>query len=92
MKKLIVYLIFVSTANLSPAQVDLGYYLPDGITYKANVPRPASVIGHEVGEWHVSHDRLVNYMKALANASDRVTLGETGRTYEGRPLLLLIIT
>ncbi|HEY9489297.1 MAG TPA: M14 metallopeptidase family protein, partial [Chryseosolibacter sp.] len=51
-----------------------------------------SVIGHEVGEFHVSHDRLVQYMEVLDRASDRVTLEITGYTHEARPLLLLTIT
>lgn len=74
------------------AQVDLGYYLPDGARFNPAIPTPAAVIGHEVGEWHISHDRLVNYMMALDKASDRITLEVTGQTYEARPLLLLTIT
>ncbi|MEL0202049.1 MAG: M14 family metallopeptidase, partial [Flavobacteriaceae bacterium] len=49
-------------------------------------------MGYEVGEWHVSHDRLVQYMTALAQASDRITLENRGYTFERRPLLLLTIT
>src|SRR5688572_24436269 len=74
------------------AQADLSYYLPDGATYNPDIPTPKSVIGHEVGEFHVSHDRLVSYMYALDKASDRITLDVTGYTHEGRPLLLLTIT
>ncbi len=92
MKKLIVYLIFVLFVKSASAQVDLNYYLPDGISYNPAIPTPASIIGHEVGEWHISHDRLVSYMMALDKASDRVTLEVTGQTYETRPLLLLTIT
>lgn len=92
MKKLIVYLVFVFASKSAFCQVDLSYYLPEGISYNSNIPTPASVIGHEVGEWHVTHDRMVNYMMALDKASDRITLEVTGQTYEGRPLLLLTIT
>lgn len=74
------------------AQVDLSYYLPDSVTYNPAVPTPKSVIGHEVGEWHISHDRLVNYMYALDKASDRISLEATGYTHEARLLLLLTIT
>lgn len=72
--------------------VDLSYYLPDKVQYNTAIPTPQSVIGHEVGEWHVSHDKLVSYMYALDRASDRITLEVTGYTHEGRPLLLLTIT
>ncbi len=67
-------------------------YLPEGVTYDASIPKPEDVIGAQVGEWHVRHDQLVNYMRALADASDRITIQETGRTHENRPLLLLTIT
>ncbi|MEO8472049.1 MAG: M14 family metallopeptidase [Chryseolinea sp.] len=93
MRKIILLGFFsISIALVANGQPDLSYYLPDGITYHPSVPTPKSIIGHEVGEWHVTHDRLVNYMYALDKASDRVSLEVTGQTYEGRPLLLLIIT
>ena len=56
------------------------------------VPTPESVLGWEVGDWHVRHDQLVQYMQAVAAASPRVSLEITGYTHEQRPLLLLAIT
>ncbi|MAZ73017.1 MAG: zinc carboxypeptidase [Flavobacteriaceae bacterium] len=72
--------------------VKLDYYLPNNVTYNQNIPTPKSVIGHEVGDWHITHDKLTHYMQALANASDRITLENRGTTFEGRPLVLLTIT
>jgi hypothetical protein len=73
--------------------VNLSYYLPAHVQYDAAVPVPKKIIGHEVGEWHVTHDKLVMYMKALAQASpSRVAIQVTGTTYEGREQLLLTIT
>ncbi|MAR62687.1 MAG: zinc carboxypeptidase, partial [Flavobacteriaceae bacterium] len=46
----------------------------------------------EVGEWHVTHDKLVQYMYAIANSSDRIIIEETGKTYENRPLLILKVS
>ncbi len=69
----------------------LTYFLPD-ISYDASIPTPEKVLGYQVGEWHVSHDQLLNYFRTLAAASDRIKLVETGRTYENRPLINLIIT
>ncbi|GAB2833697.1 M14 family metallopeptidase [Ferruginibacter profundus] len=72
---------------------DLSYYLPNDVTYNPAIPKPRDIIFHEVGEWHVTHDRLVNYMKAIAAAApDRVKLETMGFTYEQRPQVLLIIT
>lgn len=91
MKKIIFLLVF--TATITNAQkVDLSYYLPSNISYNSAIPTPASVIGHQVGEWHVSHDKLVEYMKVLAASSNRITIETVGKTYEDRPLVLLIIT
>ncbi len=91
MRKLIA-LIFVFISNLSFSQ-DLRYYLPDSVNYDPAIPKPKDVIFHEVGEWHVTHDRLVNYMQAVAKAAPgRVKLETMGFTYEGRPQVLLIIT
>ncbi|MCL6272709.1 M14 family metallopeptidase [Muricauda sp. 2012CJ35-5] len=78
--------------SLSAQTVGLDYYLPDGLNYNPNIPKPADVIGHEVGEWHVTHDKLVYYMQQLANSSDRITIEDRGTTFEGRPLVLLTVT
>lgn len=74
------------------AQVDLSYYFPPNIQLNPAIPTPQSVIGHQVGEWHITHDRLVNYMMALDKASDRISLEVIGQTHEMRPILLLTIT
>ena len=79
--------------GLRAASQDLSYYLPQQVTYNPAIPKPKEVIYHEVGEWHVTHDRLVSYMKAVAAAApDRVKLELMGFTYESRPQVLLIIT
>jgi len=73
-------------------QVELKDYLPEGVTYNENVPTPKSVIGHEIGEWHITHDKLVYYFYNLAEASSKVRVEKIGQTYEYRPLLNVIIT
>ncbi len=84
---------FLLFAAYSASAQDLKYYLPDSVTYNADIPKPKDIIYHEVGEYHVTHDRLVNYMKAIAAAApERVKLETIGFTYEQRPQLLLIIT
>lgn len=84
---LLAFLFIESTAQ------DLSYYLPQNVQYNPAIPKPKDIIYHEVGEWHVTHDRLVNYMKAMAVAApDRVKLETMGFTYESRPQVLLIIT
>jgi hypothetical protein len=93
MKKALSLLIFICLSTIYAQQkVDLSYYLPQDISYNTNIPTPESIIGFQVGDWHVSHDKLVEYMKVLAKTSDRITIENRGKTYEGRPLLLLTIT
>ena len=91
MKKLLLLCLFVSFSSMAQ-KVDLSYYLPKDVSYNKSIPTPVSVIGHEVGEWHITHDKLVEYMKALAASSDRINIEFTGKTFEDRPLLLLTIT
>ena len=81
----------VSTA-LAAQTPGLDYYLTQKTTYNTEIPTPESVLGWQVGKWHVSHDKLVEYMRALAASSDRIQLVEYGHTYEDRPLLVLVIT
>ena len=88
----VILAIFLTTFSTTAQQLDLRYYIPDNERYNNNIPTPKEVIGHEVGEWHVTHDNLVAYMRALAKASDRISIEDRGKTYEGRPLLLLTIT
>lgn len=82
---------FIAFASYAAGKPTVAY-LPDGIELDPTIPTPESVIGFKVGEWHIRHDLLVNYMRALAEASDRISLQVTGYTHEQRPLLLLTIT
>ncbi|MBL0083350.1 MAG: hypothetical protein IPP37_13430 [Saprospiraceae bacterium] len=78
-------------ANDGSLKKSLSYYLPD-ISYNAKITTPERFFGHQVGEWHVSHDRLVEYLKLLADQSDRVDFVVYGRTHENRPLVNLYIS
>ena len=92
MYKITLLILLVTSTLFSQTQTDLSYYLAQDLDYNTSIPTPESVIGHNVGEWHISHDKLVQYMYALAEASDRITIKSRGETFEGRPILLLTIT
>jgi len=92
MNRLLIICFLSSLIATSQNNTDLSYYLPQDINYNQKIPTPESVIGHDVGEWHITHDKLVQYMYALAKASDRITIEDRGETFEDRPLLLLSIT
>ena len=88
----VVLLLGISKNIAQDYSVNLDYYLPTNVSYNPNIPTPKSSIGHQVGDWHITHDKLVQYMYALASSSDRITIEDRGATFEGRPLLLLTIT
>ncbi len=91
MRKLTLLIFFIAAALTTAAQ-SLDYYLPQ-ISYSDEIPKPKEIINHEVGEWHVTHDRLILYMKALAKARpDRIKLEKMGLSFETREQVLLIIT
>lgn len=92
MKKNILIVIVCSVFLQVQAQQDLSYFLPNNVSYNPDIPTPKEVVGHEVGEWHISHDKLVKYMETLANISDRMTLKVHGRTFENRAVLSLTVT
>ncbi|MDR2763819.1 MAG: peptidase M14 [Tannerella sp.] len=72
---------------------DLAYFLPQGNqTYNPQIPTPESILGFQIGQQHADWGQVVNYMKALAACSDRVTVKETGRTYQRRPFLEVVFT
>ena len=75
------------------AAQDLSYYLPTNVIYNAAIPKPKEVIHHDVGEWHITHDRLVNYMYAVAKANpNRIKIERMGFSTEQREQVLLTIS
>ncbi len=93
MRNLLSVLAFLLFQNaFAQEKISLDYYLPQNISYNKDIPTPKQVIGHEVGEWHVTHDKLLFYMEALAKATDRITIENRGKTFEDRPIILLTVT
>ncbi|WP_282079295.1 M14 family metallopeptidase [Aquimarina algiphila] len=87
-----IFFAITSISSFSQNDISLAYYLPKNTTYNPEIPTPQSVLGYVPGKWHVTHDKLVSYMKALAKASPRITIEDRGSTFEDRPILLLTIT
>ncbi len=99
MRTLLLLLFTVCTLLITKAQTpDLSYYFADpplntsGGQFNPKITSPKDYLGYHVGEWHVSHDQLVGYMKTIAAESDRISIETYARSYENRPLLLLTIT
>lgn len=89
--KRITFLLLFASLGLN-AQVTMDYYLPTDVTYDSDIPTPEEILGYVPGEWHVSHDQLLVYARAVANASDRMVIENYAKSYEGRQLLHIIAT
>lgn len=101
MQKLIIFCllpVFLATGVVAQPQpekyrYDLAYFLPEGNqTYDPQIPTPESILGFQIGQQHVGWDQVTDYMKLLAQHSNRVSLKETGRTYQHRPFLEVVFT
>ena len=71
---------------------DLEYFVPDGATYDPGIPTPEDAVGYDIGGYISRPGTLNDYMRAVADASDRVQLETIGWTHERRPILLLTIS
>ncbi len=91
LRSLIITLLLPTLMYAQSLHRELDYYLPE-TQYDQNIPSPEDYLGFQVGEWHLSHDQLVGYLKLLAQKSDRVQLTEYARSYEQRPLIFLTIS
>ena len=67
----------------------VSYYFQQKVQFDPAIPKPEEVLGYQVGQWHVRHDQLVQYMRVLAEKSPRVSIETIGFSHEQRPLLLL---
>ena len=58
----------------------------------AQVPSPREVLGYDIGESFTTPTEVTEYARRLSEASERVGRRVYGRTPEGRPLQLLVIS
>ena len=86
-----IFIITIFSIASLKAQSGMEYYLPKG-EYDPSIPTPKDILGYDIGEWHVTHDQLVTYLKALDEASDRIEMIEYARSHEHRPLYTVMIS
>ena len=89
---ILLFTCLILSASNSSFALSSADYLPADADLDPNIPTPESVLGWDVGDWHVSHDKLLNYMNVLAESSPRVSIKVTGHTYQRRPTVLMTIT
>lgn len=61
--------------------------------YRPAVPTPAQILGYEPGQFHTVYGEMLRVTDAIAQAApDRVRIFPYGRSVEGRPLRILVVT
>jgi zinc carboxypeptidase len=77
---LIVAFLFLGVATVAPAQ--------------GKITSPKEFFGHNIGDdyWLATYDQFAAYWRKLDAESDRMQLVEIGKTAEGRPQLMAIVT
>jgi hypothetical protein len=65
---------------------------PAGADHDPAVPNPDAFLGFPVGQRTATPEQVVAYARAVAEASPRAELVEYARSYEGRPLVYLVIS
>ncbi|MEQ8405353.1 MAG: M14 family metallopeptidase [Oceanicaulis sp.] len=66
--------------------------LDQNTRYDAAIPKPEDITGYKVGEIIFTPDLHADYIAAVAEASDRVSVTEIGRSHFGRPIHRVTIT
>jgi hypothetical protein len=92
MKNVFPILFLVCITSFSAAQEKMDYFLPTDVSYNQDIPAPDHYFEQSMGQWHLTHDQVLNYMKEIARVSHRAILEEYARSYENRPLVQLVFT
>lgn len=88
MKQWLFLAFFIFQSSLFSQEYFYGKYAP----FEKNIPTPKEFFGFEIGEYHARHDQIISYFKKLAELSEYAEYMEYGKTFEGRPLSMLIIS
>ncbi len=78
------------TPLIKPDEVPFDFY--ERGPYRADVPRPATLLGYEPGEFHTTYANYERFLRALAAHTDRLQIRTLGQTPEHRPLYLLAVS
>jgi hypothetical protein len=59
-----------------------------------SIPTPQEFVGHPIGAEKklVRWDKIIEYMQVVANGSDRVIFDELGKSTDGNPLIMMVIS
>src|SRR5688572_32932853 len=76
----------------TPAALHAQHSFSEGGSYDASVPTPQSVLGYQIGERFTPHHMIMRYLDRLAATTRRVKVDTVSHTFEGRDVVLVIVT
>ncbi|MDJ0917409.1 MAG: M14 family metallopeptidase [Woeseiaceae bacterium] len=90
------YLVLLLFSSVAFADVDVREFdaqmFPENVSYVQGIPTPAEFLGFELGTEPVRHHQLVDYLRLVANMSDRLSVETIGYSHERRPILFVVAT
>jgi hypothetical protein len=95
MKKLLLFTLLGLFAFNAQAQIEEAierFQFDPDVSYDASITSPKDYLGYELGAEYTFHHQVMGYLRLLAEESDKITMHEYARTYEGRDLNYAIIT
>ncbi len=92
MKRIAFTLFVLFPLLISHAQEKMEYYLPGDVDYNKDIPTPEQFFKQELGEWHLTHAQVLDYMREIVRISDRAIIYEYARSYENKPLVHVVFT
>lgn len=91
-KKIFLISSFILCMSLFQSVSAQNYFYGQFAPFKSNISSPEQYLGYGIGDFHTRHDQIVSYFKELDSQSDEATMITYGKTYEGRPLVMLVIS
>ncbi|MGE0021377.1 MAG: M14 family metallopeptidase [Draconibacterium sp.] len=92
MARIITSLVLVFFTLIAFPQEKLAYFLPTDVNYDSKITTPEQFFKMQMGEWHLTHDQVLNYINEIDRISDRAILIEYARSWENRPLVYLVFS
>lgn len=80
---------FAASAQEPYAPQPLEELLATGVAYDSDIPTPADVTGYDVGEIIWPHAFVVQYVRAVDAASDRIRVEQVSESQFGRPIFAI---
>ena len=86
MKKILLLILILILPQLGISQND--YFLPKK-NLNPQIPSPQQFLGYPVGSHHTRYDKIVEYMRVLEKASNRIKVVNIGETNEHREQIIV---